>query len=221
MSKNVVVCLSVGDKYPNEYVYKLRSMVERHTTIEYDFLCIADKDIDVPTLRIPDPDELEPVWYKIRMLDLPELEQYTRKVFLDLDVVIHNNIDWVFNTPVDKLQVIDTKWKPRDMINSFLNTGCNSSVMLWEESAAIAQKFEGNKDEYMCKYTGMDRFLWHEVRELWEMIPNTEVYSYRHGTDLIDNEPRIMRKAKSICIYHQQPKPHEELDYEPARSFWK
>lgn len=221
MSKNVVVCLSVGDKYPDEYIYKLRNMVGRNTTVDYDFVCITDRDLDVPAIHISDPHELEPVWYKIRMLAQPELEQYTRKVFFDLDIVIHNNIDWVFTTPVNQLQVIDAAWKPSYMVNSYLDTGCNSSVMLWENSTSIAHIFENNKDAYMCKYAGMDRFLWHEVRDHWTPIPNTEVYSYRHGSNLIDNEPRTMRTSKSICIYHQQPKPHDELAYEPARSFWK
>lgn len=221
MSQNVIVCLSVGDKYTDDYVYKLRSMTERFCKIDHDFVCITDKDLDVPTIKIPDASELEPVWYKIRMLDQPELRKYERKVFLDLDVVIHNDVDWLFTSGVTKLQVLDARWKPQWMVRSYLNTGCNSSVMLWKESAQIAHKFESGRDAYMCKYAGMDRFLWHEVRSEWEVIDNDEVYSYRHGASITDDTPRIIRPERSICIYHQLPKPHEELDYEPAKSHWK
>ena len=39
-----IVCVHWGDKYPEEYVYKLKSMVERHSDAE--FLCLTDKPKD-------------------------------------------------------------------------------------------------------------------------------------------------------------------------------
>lgn len=221
MQKSVIICLSVKNKYSNEYVYRLRNMVARFCNQQYDFICYTDKVFhDIRTIHISDPDELEPVWFKLRMLDHPLLNDYHRKIFLDLDVVIHNNIDWMFKHPVDQLYVIQPNWKPQHIIDSYLNTGCNSSIMIWRDCRHIAQEFENNKDNFMCRYAGIDRFLWHEVRSKWGFIQSEEIYSYRYGASLSDNEPRIMRKDKGICIYNQYPKPHEELEYEPAKSYW-
>lgn len=221
MQKNVVVCLHVKNKYNDEYVHKLQNMIARFCSRTYDFVCYTDKEIqNINTLSISDPDELDPVWFKLRMLDHPVLNPYDRKIFFDLDVVIHNNIDWIFDHPTDQLSVIKSIWKPQRLIESYLNTGCNSSIMIWNNCKHIARKFEEDKDRYMCKYAGIDRFLWHEVRSEWGYIKSDQVYSYRYGASVSDNEPRIIRKDKGVCIYNQYPKPHEELDYEPAKSYW-
>lgn len=218
-----MICLLVGEAYPTEYVYKLHNMVDRFCTQQYDFICYTDKK-NIPNIRtahIPDTFELDPLWYKLRMLDHPTFNLYNRKIFLDLDIVVHNNIDWLFDYKINKLHVLKSKWKPDHIINLSSDTGCNSSVMLWENSEKLAHMFESNKLNIMCKYRGIDRFLWKEARSEWEFIDNNEVYSFREGADYNDHAPFVMREDRSICIYHQHPKPHEVLNIEPAKSFWK
>ena len=38
-----VYCVNVGDKYGPEYVFKLKSAVERHLKQPHNFWCITDK----------------------------------------------------------------------------------------------------------------------------------------------------------------------------------
>lgn len=221
MSKNVVVCLLIGDKYDQRYVRVLYEMVKRHCTIPYDFICYSDRNIPgINTVVIADPNELEPVWYKIKLLGDPLLSKYDCKVFFDLDIVIHNSIDVLFHAPV-KLNVLESRWKHPQEVNSYLNTGCNSSIMVWNESKKICDLFETDVNMFMSKYTGMDRFLWHDAREHISFIQPGLAYTYSFGADLIDNTPYTMREAYSVCLYNQFPKPHTEINNEPAKSHWK
>ena len=38
-----VVCVHWGTKFPLDYVYNLKAMVERNTTIDHKFICYSDK----------------------------------------------------------------------------------------------------------------------------------------------------------------------------------
>jgi hypothetical protein len=222
MQKNVIVCLLVGDKYDPLYVRNLFNMTKRWCSASFDFVCYTDVPLSgIDCIKIDDPNKYEPVWFKLEILSLKELSTYTHKAFFDLDVVIHNNIDWIFEGSRDpNLHVIQSKWKHPEEINSFRNTGCNSSVMLWQQASDIFNQFNASPDLYMSKYTGMDRFLWHETKA-WSFLKEEQVYSYSGGASLEDNTPHIMRANRSVCIYNQYPKPHEQLGLEPARTFWK
>lgn len=221
MRENLITCLTVGRKYDDVYVHKLKSMVERYTTKQFDFVCYSDHHIDgIDTVIIDDPLQFDPLWYKLQMLYHPQINQHNHKVFFDLDVVIHGNIDWVFDVHPKSLAVLKSAWKKQSEIDSHLNTGCNSSVMIWEHDAyRIFDKFMTAPDTFMLKYKGIDRFMWHENVE-WEYISTNQVYSYRGGASREDYVPFVMRSDRSICIYNQTPKPHEVADQEPARSHW-
>jgi hypothetical protein len=225
MSKNVITCLLVtsidGDLYDERYVQILSNMVKRNTTMDYEFVCYSDRSIPgIDVLPISDPFELDPYWYKLRLLDHPDIRQYTTKIFFDIDVVIHGNIDRLFYSP-EKLNVIQSRWKPEWEINSHLNTGCCSDIMVWNNCAHITERFEANATELMSKYKGIDRFLWHEMKNDFEYVDPSIVYSYSYGSSLRDTEPYKMRPDRSVCIYNQFPKPHEHIQYEPAKSHWQ
>lgn len=221
MQENVVVCLLVGDKYTTDYVYKLKSMVARHCNTRYDFVCYSDREIEgIDVILIETPEEMEPVWYKIKMLGDPLLSKYTCKVFFDLDIVIHDSIDKLFYQPAS-LNVIQSLWKSDDEINSFLNTGCNSSIMVWSDASEIYQRFIKDPNYFMSKYTGMDRFLWHDARDKIEFIGPGIAYTYSFGASQKDNQPHIMRESYAVCLYNQFPKPDSQIEKEPAKSHWR
>jgi hypothetical protein len=86
-----------GGDNPVQYVEKLRNMVARHTTVDYDFYCMSDRQIDledVYTIRIP---EYVTGW----KFNLPKFYMHAkhselegrRVLFFDLDTVIVGNID--------------------------------------------------------------------------------------------------------------------------------
>lgn len=89
-----IYCVCTGDKYSNDYVYKLKSMVERNLTAPHDFYCVTDKDI--PGLNCIMLDESFPYsgwWQKLRLFGLGK----GPFIFFDLDVVIVGSLDFLVN----------------------------------------------------------------------------------------------------------------------------
>lgn len=221
--KTAIVCLLHGKVYDPIYVDRLASMVARNTTREYDFYCYTDQPIrNHNTITITDPDQFEPVWFKLALLANEQLASYERKIFLDLDVVIQSSIDWLWDVNPSRLHVLASLWKPRNGISDHRekDTLFNSSVMVWRNSSRIFEEFMKASDRHMMTYKGIDRFLWHENQDVG-ILPMDKVYSYREGATLSDNEPLVYRPSYSICIYNQQPKPHTCVQAEPAKSCWK
>lgn len=222
MHQNVVVCLCIGTAYSDEYVHTLKRMVERHASTGCDFVCYSDRHIDgIATIQIEDPHRFEPVWYKLQLLTLPYLKQYTNKVYFDLDVVIHNNIDWLFAIQDPGLHVIRASWKTVSEVQSYNGTGCNTSIMAWKEYDEQAYSlFMQSPDKYMMLHKGIDRFLWNNSCAV-RFLPDDQIYSYLHGASLADNQPTTMRKKMSVCVYNGHLKPSQALASEPAKSYWR
>src|SRR6056300_1445747 len=95
---NYVACLKWGDKYSSEYVNKLYNMVQRNLSLPHEFVCFTEnkhglnKNITVlplPKLRA------QGWWFKPMFLG-SELGIQGTLLFLDLDVIIFNNIDKLF-----------------------------------------------------------------------------------------------------------------------------
>jgi hypothetical protein len=83
-----VMCVWSGDKYGVEYVTRLRNMVRRHLPLEHRFICITDRENDLP-------DDIETVatdkkkwWGKIDVFK----HNQNRRLFLDLDTVIVDDL---------------------------------------------------------------------------------------------------------------------------------
>ena len=95
--KYYVLCLKHGTKYSSDYVNTLYNMVQRHCTLDYEFVCLTDdprglnENIKILSL----PGHLQGWWCKPYMFskDLP-LKGIV--LYMDLDVVISDNIDKLF-----------------------------------------------------------------------------------------------------------------------------
>jgi hypothetical protein len=90
-----VACVYWGTKFPVEYVHNLKSMVERNTTIEHRFVCLSDKKVEGVETKILKPG-YDGWWNKLQLFD-PAQNLGERVVYLDLDTLIVNNIDWLLN----------------------------------------------------------------------------------------------------------------------------
>jgi len=88
-----VTCVCWGSKFPIEYVHNLKSMVERNTTVNHNFICLSDRKIDGVETRILKPG-LDGWWNKLQLFD-PAQRLGERVVNIDLDTLIVNNIDWL------------------------------------------------------------------------------------------------------------------------------
>ena len=88
-----VVCVFWGNKFSEEYVHKLKSMVERNTSVPHRFVCYSDKKIEGIETKLLRPG-IFGWWNKLQIFDG---SLSGRIVYLDLDTVITGNIDWLLN----------------------------------------------------------------------------------------------------------------------------
>lgn len=88
-----VTCVCWGDKFSDDYILNLKSMVERNTTINHEFVCLSDRDIPgVKTKRLFPG--YHGWWNKLQLFHAG-WGFNERVVYFDLDTVIVNNIDWL------------------------------------------------------------------------------------------------------------------------------
>ena len=97
--KRYVICLKYGDKYDAEYVNKLHSMVSRHLTLDHEFVCFTEHPKGInPDIKIMPLDvhhDIKGWWYKPLFFN-PLLGIEGTLLFLDLDLIIFRNIDYLF-----------------------------------------------------------------------------------------------------------------------------
>lgn len=205
-----VVCLKWGDKFSHEHVNRLYRMVRKNFKDDFNFICYTENangiDRNIIIQDLPDYD-LENWWWKLTLF------QYSTKtptIFLDLDVVIQNDITHFKNYCVeDMLCLIKARWKPYQLEE--LDTNINSSIMIWSgDITDIWNKFHKDDDYYMLKYNGIDGYLHHNQSEKLLYLPKGEVYSRLYGVDEnnywkagSEIEPEYFYEPSySVCVFN-------------------
>ena len=88
-----VACVFWGDKFSDDYVYNLKSMVERNTTVPHQFVCFSDRELEgIKTVKLISG--YKGWWNKMQMFNT-DFKLGNRVVYLDLDTLIVDNIDWL------------------------------------------------------------------------------------------------------------------------------
>ena len=156
MDKNVV-CIKWGTKFGADYVNSLYRMVEKNLTIPHRFVCFTDnaEGID-PGVEIRPLPELndeglpEKAWRKLGLFtdQLADLEG--EALFLDLDVVIRDNIDCFFEKEGEFYIIKDWDF-PNDIIG-------NSSVFKFNVKKHTINFLNNNKSHqiiwwlFLCEF---------------------------------------------------------------------
>ena len=190
MDKITVYCLKWGVKYNRKFVEDLKSALEKHLTVDYDFKCYTDTPettYDIPVKY----DFLKGVWHKIALLEFTGPSLY-----FDLDIKINDNINFLA-TDFKDFTVIDSRpWKKTPSKASFdfkfklfNNTFINTSIMRWSNSSDICKYFLTNKEKFIGDYGATDRFIYNEK------------LSYKHFiTDKISSWKE--KKENTIVLYN-------------------
>ena len=190
MNKTTVYCLKWGVKYNRKFVEDLKSALEKHLTVDYDFKCYTDTPettYDIPVKY----DFLKGVWHKIALLEFTGPSLY-----FDLDIKINDNINFLA-TDFKDFTVIDSRpWKKTPSKASFdfkfklfNNTLINTSIMRWSNSSDICKYFLTNKEKFIEDYGATDRFIYNEK------------LSYKHFiTDKISSWKE--KKENTIVLYN-------------------
>ncbi len=154
-----VLCIKWGRKYGPDYVNRLHSMVRRHLKRPFRFVCLCDEatgidtaaGIDlkpIPAVGFSEFDTRQPWsfahgWLKLTSFADPLYDLRGPTLFLDLDIVIVDDIDCFFDQPAG-FRVI-REWDKTD------GTG-NTSVYLYN-IGAHADALEHLKTHYPAATT--------------------------------------------------------------------
>ena len=141
-----IICMKWGDKFPASYVNRLYGMISRNITLPFQLVCFTEISDGIreevlikplPQLDLPDGSP-ERGWRKLTILSNNLYDLSGPALFLDLDILIVNNIDSFFEYPGNFLIAHDKK-RPKKIEG-------NSSVFRFNigEHNDILEFFEQN-----------------------------------------------------------------------------
>jgi len=219
--KNYILCLKHGSKYDPDYVNRLYNMCKRHCTIPFEFVCLTEQtqglDPDITTIALPGG--LAGWWYKPYIFS-EELGLNGTILYMDLDVVLSNNIDKLFvYSPGDWFIIRDFTRSMRAGWKKY-----NSSVIRFETGTLkhIWTKFKEKPQQVMRQFHGDQDWIYHidKTAKLW---PDSWIRSWkweiRKNREFDPKTQRGTRKLKYIedvepgpeccvCVFHGDPNPH-------------
>lgn len=230
-------CLIHGNVYKWEYVDHLYNMLKRNIGPYFRLHVYTEPNRAVPDYMIKHELENCPPankhkkgwWYKMQLFNQQHFAG--NLLYLDLDVVIVRDLNWIFDLPANKL------WAVRDfkhLQNEFMYS-INSSVMWWNvpEFDWVWQKFKnGNIETEVNTHKGDQDYLETVIGfDQRRYFPDQQMISWRwqawNGGKMFPT--RWTKNAKSsttipdttsVLIFHGQPKPHELLDDVVIKQHW-
>ena len=217
--KNIVLCMKWGTKYGADYVNRLYNMVKRHTTIDFQMVCLTDRTegispevqcFPIPPLALPEGSP-ERGWNKLSTFEPDLYGLKGNALFLDLDVVIIDNIDDFFTYPGEFLVIHDWKrpWRVtgnRSVYRFKLGSFPEILPYFRENFEEISHKFR-NEQEYLSWYVDQQKKL-----SYW---PKDWCKSYKYHClqkiPLAYFKPPIKPQDAKIIIFHGEINPPEAV----------
>lgn len=229
------VCVNWGTKYGVEYTQRLYNMVKRNTTKEFQFYVLTDM-VD----RYPNP-EIKPIeldtsdkgwWNKLQMFKpgvLPEGEY----LYMDLDVVIVDNIDCFF------------EWQSFAAIRDFIRP--DNGLLPGKEYNSSALRFNTKYSSGIYDYYIQNYKTWHDYQRqihffgdqnvissylnaypsFHKPFPDSWLWSYKkgvergkHAGDRSEMFGRKIPQGGKVCVFHGEPNP-TEVEVEWVKNCYK
>lgn len=154
-----ILCVKHGEKYSSDYVNILYNMCKRHCTLDFRFICFTDNNqgLNKEIIYKKLPSNLTGWWAKLFMFS-KEADLTGISLYMDLDVVVANNIDKLFT------------YKPNDwiIIRDFLRVQrptwdrYNSSVIRFNQNQFnhMYKHFYKNYNTIIRKFRGDQDYIW-------------------------------------------------------------
>jgi len=193
-----IIFVKWGNKYNSEHVNTLYlSLLQYNSKANYYCYTEDPSNLLMSTIPIVSKPRLKRWWNKLYMFS-HNFPLSGECLFFDIDTRINKNPFPYFND-FSGLTLIDCHWKNDSIFDRPHNydVRINSSVITWTSGTMndIWEKFYKNKDYYLRKYKGIDRFIVHEG------------FTYKtFPTELIQSFKFEPNKIAPITTY-------EELDY--------
>lgn len=217
---NYIFCMKWGTLYGAEYVNRLHSMVSKNLTHTFKMVCFTDDESgiidDVQCFPIPeinlDSNLPERMWKKLTTLKEDLYGLQGRALFLDLDIVIVDNIDCFFEIEGEFRIIKDHSWR------SWRITG-NSSVYRFDigKHGYVFDDFLANSDKALKEHRNEQEYLTHAINDKGKLQywPKEWCPSYKY--DCISRFPLafwkkpIIPEESKIIIFHGEINPHKAV----------
>lgn len=218
--QNIILCMKWGDKYGSDYVNRLYNMVSKNLTLPFEMVCLTDNRdgitdnvqcFDIPPLDLP-AGSPERGWNKLSTFEPDLYGLQGQALFLDLDVVITDNIDDFFTCPGEFLVIHD--WKRPWRI-----TG-NTSVYRFQLGAYpdVLPYFRENFDDIRQRFRNEQAYLSWFIDEHYGLLAyweKTWCQSYKYHCLRpfplsFWQPPRCPDKTK-IIIFHGEVNPPDAI----------
>lgn len=240
-----VVCVKWGDKFTPEHVNRLYRMAKKNISLPFTFYCYTENPLglvnEIKVIPLDESLDLKAWWWKLTLFKRNDRPKAIN-LYLDLDVVIQNNINDIFNMVFpNKLTILESF----DLIMDFTEYHFdrktlpvyNSSIMVWynNENINFYEKFIKDQKLYTKIYHGIDRFFSYEFnQDLFNKLDNKFYYN-RRSEDYLDNPDFIhcdvtvkrewgsyeatvfYNPNRSICVFNGC---HEEVFYINMESYF-
>jgi hypothetical protein len=162
-----------GDKYPPDYVYRLKAMIERNLAVPFFFACITDQDLEGIHC-------IQPIcgyqgwWQKLSLFEIAD----GPSLYFDLDTVITGNIDYLAEY-TDNVLAAPANWGQSG------HGGIQSSVMAWNGTLKEPYRvFDYEKDHK--RLWGDQEFLTELYGDKFTKLPGIGSYKYHCRQGLPD-----------------------------------
>jgi len=229
LDNKFVCCLKYGDKYSADYVNKLYNMVQRNLTLDHEFVCFTEDATGIDNNIRIEPLELIPNvkgwWYKPMFFN-PDIVLKGTLLFLDLDMIIFDNIDKLFDYKPGEFCIIKDfnryLIKNYDKFNSSifrLNTFDKKHKNVYEnfikDPNIPIRRFHGDQD--WIRYSIHKDFnYWPEEwiqSYKWEMRGKPKFNSKPRGErDFAENGDPVIKEDTAIAVFHGDSNPHNCKD---------
>ena len=223
-----VACVNWGKKYPVEYTFRLFNMVKRNTTKDFKFYCLTD-DVTrydkFPNIHAVELDTDDTGWWCKFQLYNPGVLPNGEYLYLDLDVVVVDNIDCFFEHPSFGIT--------RDFIRP------NKGLLPGKEYNSSVVRFDNRRTEGLYKYYLQNKRQWLDYQkqihffgdqnvtsaylnyypDFLNVFPDEWLWSFKKGQhrgktagDRSQWFGRTVPEGGKVCVFHGDPNPTEVLD---------
>lgn len=215
-----------GRKYGPEYVNRLYTMVRKHLSGPFRFICLTDDASgvhpEVTCLPIPPldirlkPGQRDGAWNKLTTLEADLHGLRGTALFLDLDVVVVGALDAFFEQPGGPFIIIRDYprfWRFGERVVG------NSSVYRFElgAHADVLAHFRTHMDAIRARYRNEQDFLSHFLHDQGQLsywpaawCPSFKYSCIPHWPSNYWQAPFVPDDAR-IIIFHGEVNPHDAL----------
>ena len=217
---NTVLCVRWGDKYNDTYVKKLKEQLDKHLTVPFNFYCLTDNpkeeyDIQLPTLWDKHYRADKNMFWAYRKCYMFNIDKHfpqikgTQFLYFDLDILIHNNIDCMFELDMYRPYIVRGWWN--DITNCRKNFGVvkstplNSSCIRWNRGQLdiIEKHIHKNREVVFFSYKTIDNYFNHFWYNIWEEdVEYHERYHVKQSEKFMEHyAPNLLQGFPKGWIY--------------------